>query len=188
MRYDQLTLLQICWYPLSPDTLALLTSDNYLRLYSLADPECPLLAVPLLHQCTRIPQRGRIRIEEENIIRFCIRDTSAFILHDNGDVSLVSLDQDTREHAPKRLRMSLYSSDDNEEIDSSGMLLLDTTPSLLVIAYKSGMIYHCICLEDSSKEGEEVKYFIGCVDPVIFRFKICLFPFHASANSFSEPQ
>ena len=25
------------------------------------------------------------------------------------------------------------------------------------------------------------------VDPVIFRFKICLFPFHASANSISEP-
>ena len=26
------------------------------------------------------------------------------------------------------------------------------------------------------------------LDPVIFRFKSCLFPFHASANSVSEPK
>lgn len=147
VRYDQLVLRQVAWYPPSPDTLALLTSDNFLRLYSLGDPECPLLEVPLLPQSSYLSLRGGFRIEEDNVVQFCVHQTSAFVLHDTGDISLVSLDQDTRGHALKRLTMVLQSSDDYEEIDPSAMLLLESSPCILIVAYKSGMIYHCMYLE-----------------------------------------
>jgi len=152
-------LLQVSWYPPSPDTLALLTSDNFIRLYSLADPDRPLLVVPLLPQCSRdMSQRGGFRIEEDNVIHFCLHHTSAFLLHDSGDVSLVSLEQELQERTPKQLMMVLHSSDDNEEIDSSTMLLLDTSPAILIVAYKSGMIYHCMYFGDgrSSESRQEV--------------------------------
>lgn len=84
------------------------------------------------------------------MIGFCLRDRSAFILNDTGDISLVSLTQDTQQHAPERLEMSLHCSD-----DASSMLLLDTTPSVMIVAYKSGIIYHCVYLKDNS-EGDEV--------------------------------
>ena len=152
-RYDRLSLIQVSWNLPTSDNLALLTSDNFIRLFSLAEPDCPSLEIPLLSPYVHHSQRERLVIQDDCVIGFCLRNRSAFILHENGELSLVSLTQDTRLHVPQRMRMFPLSEDD-DEIYSSSMLLLDTTPSLLVVAHKSGMIYHCIYLEASSEDGE----------------------------------
>ena len=156
-RYDRLSLIQVSWYPFIPDTLALLTSDNFIRLYGLADPDCPSLEVPLLFPYVHHPQRERLVIQDDCVMGFCFQERSAFILHENGELSLVSLSQDTRLHVPHRLRMFPLSEDD-DEIYASSMLLLGTTPSLVVVAHKSGMIYHCIYLEAHSEDDEVGKH------------------------------
>ena len=42
-----LALLQVAWHPTQPGSLCLLTSDDTLRVYRLADPSVPLLTLPL---------------------------------------------------------------------------------------------------------------------------------------------
>lgn len=152
-RYDRISLVQVSWYLPISDNLALLTSDNFIRLYSLADPDCPSLEIPLLSPYIHQPQRERLVIQDDCVIGFCLKNRSAFILHENGELSLVSLSQDTRLNAPQRMRMFPLSEVD-DEIYSSSMLLLDTTPSVIVVAHKSGMIYHCVYLEANCEDGE----------------------------------
>ena len=155
---DHLTLVQVSWYPASPDTLALLTSDNSIRLFSLAQPNLPLLELPLTSSNHIAFYKNTIKLEEYCIVGFSVWNRSAFVYHDSGDVSLVSLSRHSR---PQQLSMHPQDTTGNYICSSSSMLLLDDTlPLAVILAGKSGMddmmMCHCVYLDDSSWDTEQV--------------------------------
>ena len=158
---DRLTLIQVSWYPASPDTLALLTSDNSIRLFNLAQPNLPLLELPLTPSNNISFYQNIIKLEEYCIVGFSVWKRSAFVYHDSGDVSLVSL---TQHSLPQPLSMHPQDTKGNYICSSSSMLLLEETaaaaPLAVILAGKSGMddmmMCHCVYLEDSSWENEKV--------------------------------
>lgn len=158
---DHLTLTQVSWYPVNPDTLALLTSDNCLRLFSLAQPNLPLLELSLTSSNHISFYQNTIKLEEYCIVGFSVWNRSAFVYHDSGDVSLVSLSRHSR---PQQLSMHPQDTTGNYICSSASMLLLEgTVPLAVVLAGKSGMddmmMCHCLYLDDSSEEYEQV-YFV----------------------------
>lgn len=150
---DHLTLVQVSWHPRSPDTLALLTSDNFIRLFSLAEPDLPLLELPLLSLSGIHLYPNTIKLEEYSIVAFELWSSSAFIFHESGDVSLVSMTQHSRPH-----KLSMHPQDTRGNYISSAcsMLLLETSPLAVILAGRSGMedmmLCHCVYLEDSESE------------------------------------
>ncbi len=151
---DRLTLIQVSWYPASPDTLALLTSDNAIRLFNLAQPNLPFLELPLTSNNNISFYQNTIKLEEYSITGFSVWNRSAFIYHDSGDVSLVSL---THHAHPQTLSMHPQDTKGNYICSSSSMLLLeDTVPLAVILVGKSGMddmmVCHCVYLDDSEND------------------------------------
>ena len=153
---DCLTLVQVSWYPSSPNTLALLTSDNFLQLFNLAEPELPVLKVPLLPSSTGIQLHHHhgLNMDQDCVVGFSLWNRSAFILQDSQDValSLISLTQHPHP-LPKPLRI-YPPADDNYWSTPSSLLVLNTTPLAVVVADKTGMVYHCVYLEEESADHE----------------------------------
>lgn len=151
---EGLTLIQVSWYPSTPDTLALLTSDSFIRLFNLAEPEIPLLELSLLSAGINLAMHNVLKLEEECIVGFSLWKGSAFVFHDSGDVSLVSLLEHSR---PQWL--SMHPQDTENYISSSySILVLERTPLVVVLAGKSGMydlkVCHCVYLEESDMEAQ----------------------------------
>ena len=154
---DCLTLVQLSWHPTSPDTLILLTSDNTLRLFHLAQPDLPQLELSLTSSNNISFHQNTIKLEEYCIVGFSVWRRSAFVYHDSGDVSLISLTQHSR---PQLLSMHPQDTEGNYICSSSSMLLLEeTVPLTVILAGKSGMddmmVCHCVYLEDMSPEDEQ---------------------------------
>ena len=98
-----LELLQVQWHPHQPGTLCLLTSDDTLRVFSLANPNVPLLTFPLsaptpLHGCAL----------DDSVVAFSLLSTAIFILRDTGDVHLSSLSPDAPCSPPSASFLSLF--------------------------------------------------------------------------------
>ena len=140
-----LKLLQTVWHQSS---LLLLTSDNTLRLFSLSDPETPLVMVPLLATpFASQPSSPSYTIEEPTtVVGFDVWKDSVFILQESGEVVLASLESGEFT-AP--LKMSPPSDDNYEsESEATSLLVLSTAPCVLVIANSKGKLYHCVYLDD----------------------------------------
>ncbi len=153
---DKLTLLQVSWFtPAGSHTLALLTSDNFIRLFNLIDPNLPLLEVPLFPSSPNIQLRsGGVSLAQESAMAFSLWNTSAFVLQDNGDLSLVSLAHHPPYSPPQPLRM-FPPDDDNYQCTSPlSLLLLKTTPLTVVVADSTGMIYHCVYLAEKNPDDQ----------------------------------
>ena len=153
---DRLTLVQGSWYPSSPDTVALLTSDNFIRLFSLAEPNLPALEIPLFSPTSIHFYPSTIKLDEYSVVAFSIWNTSVFILHDSGDVSLLPLSPGAK---PRMLSMHPQDTKGNYICSSSSMLLLETAPLAVVLAGRSSMddmmVCHCVYLEAEEEEEEE---------------------------------
>ena len=82
----------------------------------------------------------------------------AFIFHESGDVSLVSLTQKQHHHRPRKLSMHPQDTAGNYISSACSMLLLETSPLGLVLAGRSGvedmMVCHCIYLESSDVQAQ----------------------------------
>ncbi|XP_055946234.1 nucleoporin 88-like [Argiope bruennichi] len=82
-----------------------------------------------------------------------------YILNGNGDVSVVKspLNRDRSQPAAKPLGpLPMFPpSDDNYGYDACYILCLHTVPTCLVIATATGVIYHCIVLENSAPSWKE---------------------------------
>lgn len=155
---DRLFLVQVSWCPRTPDTLALLTSDNFIRLFQLAEPNLPVLELPLFSPSSIHFYPSTIKLDEYCIVACGLWNSSAFVFHDSGDVSLVSLVQDSH---PRPLSMHPQDTKGNYICSSCSMLLLDTAPLAVILAGKSEMddmmVCHCLYLEDSDSDGQ-VRY------------------------------
>lgn len=161
---DRLTLTQVSWHPRSPDTLALLTSDSFIRLFNLAEPDLPLLELPLLSPSSIHLYPNTIKLEEYGIVAFSLWSSSAFVFHESGDVSLVSMTQHSR---PQKLSMHPQDTRGNYISSACSMLLLETSPLAVILAGRSGMedmmVCHCVYLEESSLDLQvsELRRIIG---------------------------
>ena len=135
-----LELLQVQWHPHRPGALCLLTSDDTLRVFSLADPNVPLLTFPLsaptpLHGCAL----------DDSVVAFSLLSTAIFILRDTGDVHLSSLSPDAPCSPPLVMHPT---AEDNYGSDASRILVLPTSPSTLIIANSSGTLHHCVYIHE----------------------------------------
>ena len=135
-----LELLQVQWHPHQPGTLCLLTSDDTLRVFSLANPNVPLLTFPLsaptpLHGCAL----------DDSVVAFSLLSTAIFILRDTGDVHLSSLSPDAPCSPPLVMHPP---AEDNYGSDASRILALPTSPSTLIIANSSGTLHHCVYIHE----------------------------------------
>ena len=135
-----LELLQVQWHPHQAGALCLLTSDDTLRVFSLADPNVPLLTFPLsaptpLHGCAL----------DDSVVAFSLLSTAIFILRDTGDVHLSSLSPDAPCSPPLVMHPT---AEDNYGSDASRILALPTSPSTLIIANSSGTLHHCVYIHE----------------------------------------
>ena len=152
---DCLTLVQTAWYTSIPDTLVLLTSDNFIRLSNLAEPNLPLLEVPLLPSSASVQLHHHgLVLNQECVVAFSLWKTSAFILHESGDVSLVSLARTTYPRKPPQVLRMHPQADDNYTSNPSSILLLNVAPLFVVVADKTGIVYHCVYLHENPLDQE----------------------------------
>jgi nuclear pore complex protein Nup88 len=157
IHHHTIRLLQSAWHPSLPLTLLLLTNDSTLRIFSLADPNYPRYSVPLstsaanqVHSCSL----------EDMVVSFaCTHTNRLFALRDTGDVIATSLATPTSSasspSSSEPLPMHPMSEDNYGTDDAAGLILLETTPLVLIIAHSGGTLYHCVYMESDEEREEE---------------------------------
>ena len=92
-------------------------------------------------------------LEDMTVSFSCTRDSRLFALRDTGDVietPLAPPKGSAPSSSPEPLPMHPMSEDNYGTDDAAALLLLETTPLVLIIAHSSGTLYHCIYM-DSDK-------------------------------------
>ena len=138
VHHDFIKLLQVEWHPENPGVLIFLTSDNFLHLVNLANPDFAFLTIPLLPGSL-----SEISLKDP-IVNFSVLSNTAFVLQDCGDVYKVPLA--SMATAPSALGMH-PPAEDNYGSDATSLLVLHTNPPCLVIANANGVLYHCVYLD-----------------------------------------
>lgn len=153
--FAYVTLVQVSWHLSNPEVLVLLTSDSFIRLFSLANPNVSMLEISLLPPSSGLQLRPHGLMLQGTHVAFSLWRNSAFVLHDNGDVCVVSLTQ----QPPTISRPLIVNppSYENYWSNPSSMLLLNTTPLVLIVVdSKVGIVYHCVYLESSNVDNQVV--------------------------------
>ena len=144
---DQYTLVHAAWHPTIPAVLVLLTSDNVLRLFNIANPNDPLVEIPLLSTTTvGVYFKSHGYTLDYPFVSFSLWNNSAFAIRDSGEVCLVPLASNPSAPPPSPLLMHPQA-DDNYPGDPTSLLVMPTVPCVLVIANSSGVLHHCVYLE-----------------------------------------
>ena len=138
-------LLQVSWHPTAPFQLALLTMDNMIRFYSLADPELVILSLSLPSS----PTAGVLHSMKDPVVAFGLWQNSAFILQEGGEVTLATLTQATPPPPPLLIHPQ---TDEDCDSEASSMLILPSQPCVVVIATTNGTVNHCVYLDDEERE------------------------------------
>ncbi|CAG0896497.1 unnamed protein product [Darwinula stevensoni] len=171
------------WHPGSPNDahLVILSSDNYIRFFSMRDPLVPVQAVLIgsaspaslypysFHASVQasfgeipvaldfgppLPQGG----SRPDVVRW-----PAFILRGDGEVyflvTSVVDDRVEKSQVEGPLRMHPQA-EDNYGSEAVEILCLRTTPPLVVLALRNGTILHCVLLrhqrdQEDEEEGDE---------------------------------
>jgi len=171
------------WHPDDGSLVAVLTSDNLLRLFDVNEPDGEPVQVFILGDDASSSQGadssrlsanvalGDIAIdfdfgsrsllarkdEEGENSAFSTEAWPIFVLRENGDVFLLITGAD---HAlsqfSSRLRGPLTMSppaDDNYGVDACSILCLETTPPIIAICTREGKVYHAVPLESELDES-----------------------------------
>ena len=81
----------------------------------------------------------------------CTQTNRLFALRDTGDVIATSLAPPTSSASSplssEPLPMHPMSEDNYGTDDAAGLILLETTPLVLIIAHSDGTLYHCVYME-----------------------------------------
>lgn len=126
------------WHPESPGVLIFLTSDNVLRLVSLANPDFAVLTIPILSGSV-----SEISLKDP-VVSFGLLSNTAFVLQDSGDVFKIPLTSG----APPPSALGMHPpAEDNYGSDAMSLLVLPTNPPALVIANGNGVLHHCVYLD-----------------------------------------
>ena len=139
LRAHCLTIQHASWHPEQSDTLLLLTSDGVLRLFSLTHPEVPQLSVSAL-PTAQTPQT--LRLEEEGGVVACsVLGESALLLLGQADVLAVGLHVGAQPSPPLPMHPV---TEDSYTASGCDMLVLHSSPPVLVVATDNRMVLHCV--------------------------------------------
>ena len=155
LRAHCLTVQSARWYNM--DTLLLLTSDGGLRLFSMAYPEIPQLSLSTLSSM-QVPRTLRLEEEGPIVVSVVHKDTVLMLL-ERVDVLTIDLHVGAQPSAPLPMHPV------TEESYTAGgcdMLVLPTTPPVLIIATDSGRLLHCVYI--SEDEVSELSHFTSSLD------------------------
>lgn len=123
--------------------MLLLTSEGALRLFSITQPEVPLLSVSVL--AIAVPPHT-LRLEEEGGVAGCsVVQNKAVLLFERVDVVTVSLQTGAEPSAPLAIHPV---TEDNYTAGGCGMLVLDSYPPVLAIATDSGKVLHGVLISE----------------------------------------
>lgn len=157
------------WHPISKRHLIILTNDNRLRLFDVFNEFEPIKTVDLGNDYNSGVYSGALG---ENAVSFdfgpslsqyhdynnslsmtmteLIDIYSIFVLKENGDVLLLYLnlkDLSTFhcQHPPLKMRPA---AEDNYGSEACSILCLDCVPPIIIIGTCSGLLYHCLAIEN----------------------------------------
>lgn len=141
IRAHCLEVLHVQWHPNDDKTIAVLTSDELIRIYHISNPSVPTLSLNVL---SRHSQSHAVTLEEDYVISFALSDDIVFLLLKSLEVQIISL----KEGAQPSLSLPMYPLDkDNYSGIGCGLLLLPTQPLVLIIASANGVL-HCVFAEN----------------------------------------
>ena len=142
LRAHCLHVVQMSWTDNGSEMMVILTSDGMLRLCSISHPSIPVSTICVSTGPGHSPHVLHLE-EEEGVIGFAIWQDRALLLHERLDVQALAL----RPGAVPTLPIPIYPlSEDNYSGSGCGLLLLETTPPILVLATDSGRLHHCVYL------------------------------------------
>lgn len=137
IRAHCLNVIQVQWCPNMDSTIAVLTSDEKLRLYTITEPNIPLLCVNTSLNATS----HALKLPDEKTMCFSFYNDMLFLLQDQLSVQTLTL----REGSLPSMPLPMYPlMNDNYEEEGCGLLVLPTTPPVLVLASTGGRIRHCV--------------------------------------------
>lgn len=139
--------LQACWHPDQTNILAIFTSDGGLRIFSLTQPSIPQLS---LRVCSNPPLSYYTLNEDDGtVVSFYLTSSSIFLLNDRLDLKTVKLKEGSEPSLPLKM---FPLNEDNYSGNGCGLLLLQTTPPIVVIAVDDGKLLHCVYLKEEIEE------------------------------------
>ena len=157
LRAHCLHVVQVKWTNSSKELIVMLTSDGVLRLFSVSQPSVPVSSISVSTGPGHFPHVLHLE-QEEGVVAFAVWQDRALLLHERMDVQALALKQGAAPTPP----LPIYPiSEDNYSGSGCGLLLLETTPPVLVLANDSGQLYHCVYLYQSM---EQVSW-VGCFIP-----------------------
>lgn len=176
---NKVNVSSVAWHPGSEadNHLTILSSDNYLRIYDVADPQIPyhVIALSCIEPSFYLTSNSRTSFSS------CLGETAVsfdfgppilapvtksdseeqkqdiiwpiFILKGNGDIYIVHSNLRKKTHQGKiKGPLTMYpSAVDNYGIDNCSLMCLQVMPPVLVISTSYGVLYHCIVLNYSEK-------------------------------------
>ena len=149
IRAHCLKVLQARWHPEDDKTIAILTSDDMIRLYHLSQPSIPVLTLNLMPGLA-YQRRHSVTLDEDNeIVSFCLSGDAIFLLQKSLDIQTILL----KEGACPSISLPMYPLvDNNYSWSGCDMLLLPTQPPVLVIASVDGRILHCVYVKNGDTD------------------------------------
>ncbi|XP_027196311.2 DNA polymerase delta interacting protein 2 isoform X1 [Dermatophagoides pteronyssinus] len=164
------------WHPISKRHLIILTNDNRLRLFDIFNEYEPIKTVHLGNDYNSGLYSGALG---ENAVSFdfgpslsqyhnnnnnlsmtmkeLIDIYSIFVLKENGDVLLLYLNlKDLTtfycQHQPLKM---LPAAEDNYGSEACSILCLDCVPPIIIIGTCSGLLYHCLAIENDLNNNDD---------------------------------
>nr|XP_027196309.1 nuclear pore complex protein Nup88-like isoform X1 [Dermatophagoides pteronyssinus] len=164
------------WHPISKRHLIILTNDNRLRLFDIFNEYEPIKTVHLGNDYNSGLYSGALG---ENAVSFdfgpslsqyhnnnnnlsmtmkeLIDIYSIFVLKENGDVLLLYLNlKDLTtfycQHQPLKM---LPAAEDNYGSEACSILCLDCVPPIIIIGTCSGLLYHCLAIENDLNNDDD---------------------------------
>lgn len=142
LRAHCLHVVQMHWIQNDSEMMVILTSDGMLRLCSVSHPTTPLSTICALAGPGHSPHMLHLE-EDGGVVGFVIWQDRALLLHERLDVQAIALQPGAVPTPP----LPIYPlSEDNYSGSGCTLLLLETTPPVLVIATDGGRLHHCIYL------------------------------------------
>lgn len=172
---NRISVVQASWHPGSHSHthLTVLSTDNYIRIYDVTDPQTPRQVISLgpSAKSSYLSSETKVSFSTclgENVVSFDYGKASSqmkrgdsqseevtvwpiYLLHGNGDIYILRAPM-KKERFGSRMEgpLAMYpSAEDNYGFDACSLLCLGN--SGLVMATTNGILYHCLLLE----EGED---------------------------------
>ena len=143
-----LNVVQMSWTNSGSEMMVILTSDGVVRLCSISCPNVPLSSLSVSAGQGHTPHVLHLE-EEEGVVGFAVWQDRVLVLHERMDVQALALRPGT---VPTPFIPMYPVSEDNYSGSGCALLLLETSPPVIVLATESSRLHHCVYLYESMKQ------------------------------------